>query len=55
MNLHHIIVEMNLDKYWDSKNKISIASLPVCTLPGDFAKTIAANFSSLFSVKEIIQ
>jgi hypothetical protein len=34
----HIIVEMNLDKYWDSKNKISIAALPVCTLPGDLCK-----------------
>lgn len=46
-----ICIEMNMDKYWASANNIKIAEIPVCTLPGNLAKTIAANFTFLFSIK----
>jgi hypothetical protein len=48
-----IVIEVNMDKYWNSVNTIRISEIPVCTLPGALAKKIAANFSSMFSVKSI--
>ena len=50
-NTAELFIEMNLDKYWLSANNIKIAEMPVCTLPGELAKKVAANFSSLFSIK----
>jgi len=48
-----IFIEMNLDKYWASVNNLKISETPVCTLPGDLAKKIAANFPALFSINSI--
>lgn len=46
-----VYVYMNLDAYWSGANKIRISKEPVCTLPGELAKKIAANFIGLFSIK----
>lgn len=50
-----IYIYMNLDAYWAGVNQIQIARDPVCTLPGELAKKIAANFKGLFSVKQVKQ
>ena len=50
-----IVIYVDMDKYWSSVNNISIAADPLCTLPGELAKKIAANFPDLFSVKSIKQ
>ncbi len=50
-----IVIEADLDKWWQSPNDIKIATTPVCTTPGELAKKIAANYSNLFSVKTIMQ
>lgn len=49
----NIYITMDLDAYWSGVNQIKIAQDPVCTLPGQLAKKIAANFKGLFSVKQI--
>lgn len=48
-----IIIEMNLDNYWHGNSDIRISELPVCMTPGALSKKIAANFKTLFSVKDI--
>jgi len=50
-----IFIYMNLDAYWSGINKIRIAKDPVCTLPGELSKKIAANFGGLFSVMQVKQ
>ena len=50
-----VVIYLDLDKYWSSINDISIAADPLCTLPGELAKRIAANFPYLFSIKSIKQ
>lgn len=48
-----ILIETNLDHYWYGNADIKIAASPVCTTTGELAKTIASNFKSLFSIKNI--
>lgn len=48
----NIYIVMNLDSYWSGSNQIRITQEPICTLPGELAKKIAANFNGLFSVKQ---
>ncbi len=48
-----LTIILDLDQYWNSKNKILITEKPVCTLPGQLAKTIAANFSYMFSIENV--
>ncbi len=50
-----IYIVMDLDAYWAGVNQIRIAKDPICTLPGELAKKLAANFAGLFSVKETRQ
>lgn len=45
-----LTLQMNLDKYWQSENDVFISREPVCTLPGELAMKISANFSHLFTV-----
>ncbi|RYF88768.1 MAG: hypothetical protein EOO03_07620 [Chitinophagaceae bacterium] len=47
---HLIEVTLDLDKYWNSSNKISLKEDPVCTLPGPLAMKIAQNFKHMFSL-----
>lgn len=48
-----ILVELNLDQYWNGKEKIIISQLPLCMIPGAEALKIAGNFPGLFSIKSI--
>ena len=48
-----LVIETNLDHYWNSKSEIKISETPICTTTGDLAKKIALNFTGLFSVKSV--
>ena len=48
-----LTIILDLDQYWNSKNKILITEKPVCTLPGELARTIAANFIHMFSIENV--
>lgn len=48
-----LLIETNLDHYWHSRSEIKISEMPAIMTPGPLSKKIAANFSSLFSVKKM--
>ena len=52
--INEINLEADLNLWWQNNNTIKIAEHPVCTTPGVMAKTIAENYSSMFSIKEIV-
>ena len=52
--LTQIIIEADINTWWQIPNNISIAINPVCTSPGALAKKFANNYSKMFSVKKII-
>lgn len=47
-----ITIDVNLDKYWNGKNKLSIAEHPLIMVPGELAKKAAANFAGMFSIEQ---
>ena len=47
-----ITIQIDLDKYWNGENKISIAKTPVIASPGEQAKKAADNFIKMFSIKK---
>jgi len=49
-----IIIEANIDSWWQQPNDIRIAEHPVCSTPGPLAKKIADNYSKMFTIKDII-
>jgi hypothetical protein len=48
-----VIIETDLDHYWNSVSQIKISETPVCTTTGQLAKKVAANFPGLFSVRSV--
>jgi hypothetical protein len=52
-NSTELIIEMNLDHYWNNAAAIKISESPLCTTMGALSKKIASNFSGLFSIKEV--
>ncbi|MBK7376076.1 MAG: hypothetical protein KTQ13_00495 [Ferruginibacter sp.] len=49
-----IIIEADLDTWWQHPNDLKISETPVCTTPGEPAKKIADNYSKMFIIKNII-
>ena len=49
----HLIIRLNLDRYWQSVNEIKIAANPVVMTPGQLARRSADNFAAMFSVISI--
>jgi len=49
-----IIIEADINTWWQIPNDILIAQNPVCTNPGLLAKKIAANYCKMFSIKKIV-
>lgn len=49
-----IIIEADLDKWWQGLYDLKIADNPVCTTPGELAKKFADNYSKMFAIKNII-
>jgi hypothetical protein len=49
-----IIIEADIDTWWQQPNDIKIAEHAVCSTPGTLAKKIADNYSKMFRIKEIL-
>lgn len=49
-----IILEADIDKWWQSPNDIKIADLPICTTPGALAKKVADNYSNMFTITNVV-
>lgn len=49
-----IIIEADINSWWQQPNDIKIAEHPVCSTPGPLAKKIADNYSKMFTIKEVI-
>ena len=49
-----IIIEADIDSWWQQPNDIKIAGHPVCSSPGPLAKKIADNYCKMFTIKNII-
>jgi hypothetical protein len=49
-----IIIEADIDKWWQQPNDIKIAEHPVCSTPGPLAKKIADNYAKMFTVKDVV-
>ena len=49
-----IIIEADLDKWWQSPNEVRFSDNPVCTSPGKLAKKIADNYCKMFTIKDVI-
>ena len=49
-----IIIDVNLDHWFDGTNRISISATPVWMTPGGESIRIADNFSTMFSIEELI-
>ena len=52
--ISEIIIEANLNEWWQNPNDIKITDNPICTTPGALAKKIADNYSKMFTVKNVI-
>ncbi len=52
-NQKEIIIQVNLDKYWQEKNDIKIATNALIMVPGEWAKKSADNFAGMFSILSI--
>jgi hypothetical protein len=49
-----IIIEADINKWWQQPNDITIAAHPVCSTPGLLAKKIADNYSKMFTVSDVV-
>jgi hypothetical protein len=49
-----IIIEADIDKYWQQPNDIKISEHPVCSSIGPLAKKIADNYSKMFTIKDVV-
>lgn len=49
-----IVIDVNLDQWFDGVNRISIASSPVWMTPGGESLRIADNYATMFSIHELI-
>ena len=48
----NLVIQLDIDKYWNGLNKIKIAETPVITVPGILAKNAADNFAGMFFIKD---
>ena len=49
-----IIIEADLDTWWQGPNDLKIAEHPVCSTPGALARKFADNYSRMFTIKQVI-
>ena len=47
-----LVIQLDIDKYWNGVNKFKIAEAPVVAIPGSLAKNAADNFASMFFIKD---
>ena len=48
-----IIIETDLDKWWQANQPVTIKESPICTTPGELAGKIAANYSNMFTIQSM--
>jgi hypothetical protein len=49
-----IMIEADIDTWWQQPNDIKIAEHAVCSSPGPLAKKIADNYNKMFSIKDVV-
>ncbi|MEI9957979.1 MAG: MbnP family protein [Ferruginibacter sp.] len=49
----NIIIETDINKLWQGANDLKIATTPATMTPGILSKKIAANYSSMFTIKTV--
>ena len=49
-----IMIEADIDTWWQQPNDIKIAEHAVCSSQGTLAKKIADNYSKMFSIKDVV-
>lgn len=49
-----IVIEMNVDNFWQKDINNRISEIPVCMSPGALAKKVARSFLKLFSIQSIV-
>ena len=49
-----VIIEADIDTWWQQPNDIKIAEHAVCSSPGPLAKKIADNYAKMFSIKDVV-
>jgi hypothetical protein len=49
-----IIIEADIDTWWQQPNDIKITEHPVCSSPGPLAKKIADNYCKMFTIKDVV-
>lgn len=52
--ISEIIIEADIDTWWQQPNDIKIAEHAVCSTPGALAKKIADNYSKMFTIKDVL-
>ncbi len=48
-----IIIEADIDAWWQNPNSLKFAENPVCTTPGELAKKCADNYAKMFTLKTV--
>lgn len=59
LNIHEgktseVIIEADIDTWWQQPNDIRITGHAVCSTPGALAKKIADNYAKMFSIKDVV-
>lgn len=49
-----IIIEADIDTWWQQPNDLKITEHAVCSTPGALAKKIADNYSKMFRIKDVV-
>ena len=47
-----LVIQLNIDKYWNGKNKLRFSESPIIASPGTLAKNAADNFLGMFLIKK---
>ena len=47
-----LIIQLNIDKYWNGKNKLRFSESPIIASPGLLAKNASDNFMEMFLIKK---
>lgn len=48
-----VVIEADFNKWWQTPNDLKISVTPVCNTPGALAKSVADNYSDMFSLRSV--
>ncbi len=48
-----VVIEADFNKWWQAPNDLKISVTPVCNTPGALAKSVADNYSDMFSLRSV--